>query len=139
MQPKEFRKRLLSINSGRRKDQSQPKVILRPPFGGYESLLSLKSTKTSASSYIHLQDNVVSIDAELCQVDVDRFLLLLRNGEEKEKAGEVKEALLIYNDAIEMYKGDFLAEEFYIPWANRKREELKGKYIELLSKAAQPS
>jgi LuxR family maltose regulon positive regulatory protein len=92
--------------------------------------------KDFASSYIHLQDNVVSIDAELCQVDVDRFLLLLRNGEEKEKAGELKEALLIYNDAIEMYKGDFLAEEFYIPWANRKREELKGKYIELLSKAA---
>jgi LuxR family maltose regulon positive regulatory protein len=92
--------------------------------------------KDFASSYIHLQDNVVSIDAELIQVDVDRFLLLLRNGEEKEKAGELKEALLIYNDAIEMYKGDFLAEEFYIPWANRKREELKGKYIELLSKAA---
>jgi LuxR family maltose regulon positive regulatory protein len=92
--------------------------------------------KDFGSSYIHLQDNVVSIDAGLCQVDVDLFLLLLRNGEEKEKAGDVKEALLIYNDAIEMYKGDFLAEEFYIPWANRKREELKGKYIELLSKAA---
>ena len=92
--------------------------------------------KDFGSSYVHLQDNVVSIDAELCQVDVDLFLLLLRNGEEKEKAGDVKEALLIYNEAIEMYKGDFLAEEFYIPWADRKREELKGKYIEVLGKAA---
>jgi len=78
----------------------------------------------------------VSIDPELCQIDVDLFLLLLKNGEEKEKAGDVKEALLIYNEAIETYRGDFLAEEFYIPWANRKREELKGKYIELLKKAA---
>jgi two-component SAPR family response regulator len=92
--------------------------------------------KDFGSSYIHLQDNVVSIDVELCQVDVDLFLLLLRNGEEKEKAGDVKEALLIYNEAIEMYKGDFLANEFYIPWADRKREELKGKYIEVLGKAA---
>jgi len=92
--------------------------------------------KDFGSSYIHLQGNVVSIDAELCQVDVNLFLLLLRNGEEKEKAGDVKEALLIYNEAIEMYKGDFLENEFYIPWADRKREELKGKYIELLGKAA---
>jgi LuxR family maltose regulon positive regulatory protein len=92
--------------------------------------------KDFGSSYIHLHDNLVSMDAELCQVDIDLFLLLLRNGEEKEKAGDVKEALLIYNEAIEMYKGDFLENEFYIPWADRKREELKGKYIELLGKAA---
>jgi len=92
--------------------------------------------KDFGSSYVHLQDNVVSIDAELCQVDVDLFLLLLRNGEEKEKAGDVKEALLIYNEAIETYRGDFLPNEFYIPWADKRREELKGKHIELLGKAA---
>ena len=92
--------------------------------------------KDFGSSYIHLQDNVVSIDAGLCQVDVDQFLLLLRNGEEKEKAGDLKEALLMYNEAIEIYRGDFLPNEFYIPWANKRREELMGKYIELLSKAA---
>jgi two-component SAPR family response regulator len=35
-----------------------------------------------------------------------------------------------------MYKGDFLADELYIPWADKKREELKEKYIELLARAA---
>jgi two-component SAPR family response regulator len=92
--------------------------------------------KDFGSSYIHLQDNVVAIDAELCQVDVDLFQLLLKNGEETEKAGDVKGALLNYNEAIEKYRGDFLPDEFYIPWADQRREELKGKYIELLGRAA---
>jgi LuxR family maltose regulon positive regulatory protein len=92
--------------------------------------------KDFGSSYIHLHDNVVLIDAELCQIDVDLFLFLVKKGEEMEKTGNVKEALSIYNDAIEMYKGDFLADEHYIPWADKKREELKEKYIELLNRAA---
>jgi tetratricopeptide (TPR) repeat protein len=93
--------------------------------------------KDFGSSYIHLQGNVVSIDAELCQVDVDLFLLLLRNGEEKEKAGDVKEALLIYNEAIEIYRGDFLPDEFYIPWADKRREELRESTLSCL-KSRQP-
>jgi len=92
--------------------------------------------KDFGSSYIHLHDNVVSVDSELCEVDVDEFLFLFKKGEEREKAGDVKEALLIYNEAIEKYRGDFLPDEFYIPWADKRREELKGRYIELLGKAA---
>jgi ATP/maltotriose-dependent transcriptional regulator MalT/two-component SAPR family response regulator len=93
-------------------------------------------SKDFGSSYIHLYNNVVSIDPELCEVDADEFLFLFKKGEEKEKAGDVKEALSNYNKAIEMYKGDFLADELYIPWADQRREELKGKYIELLGRAA---
>jgi two-component SAPR family response regulator len=92
--------------------------------------------KDFGSSYIHLHDNIVSIDSERCQVDVDLFLLFLKKGEEMEKAGDVREALSSYNKAIEMYKGDFLADDLYIPWADKKREELKEKYIELLNRSA---
>jgi two-component SAPR family response regulator len=92
--------------------------------------------KDFGSSYIHLRDNVVSIDTERCQVDVDLFLALFKKGEELEKAGDIREAVSNYNKAIEMYKGDFLADELYIPWADKKREELRGKYIELLNRSA---
>jgi two-component SAPR family response regulator len=92
--------------------------------------------KDFGSSYIHLHDNVVSIDAELCQIDVDLFLSLVKKGEDMEKGGNVREALSNYNKAVEMYKGDFLADELYIPWADKKREELKEKYIELLARTA---
>ena len=43
--------------------------------------------KDFGSSYIHLHDNIVSLDAELCHVDADRFLSLLKMAEEKQKKG----------------------------------------------------
>jgi LuxR family maltose regulon positive regulatory protein len=92
--------------------------------------------KYFGSSYVHLHDNIASLDPELCQVDVDRFLSLLKKGEEKEKRGDMKTALSFYTDAMELYKGEFLPEEFYAPWVDMKREELKGKYIDLLHRVA---
>jgi len=92
--------------------------------------------KDFTSSYVHLHDNFVHLDAELCQVDVELFLSLLRMAEEKEKKGEAKTALSLYAEAMEIYKGDFLPEELYAPWADKKREELKRKFIELLNRMA---
>jgi len=92
--------------------------------------------KDFGSSYIHLHDNIVSLDAELCHVDADRFLLLLRMADEKQKKGNGKEAFALYAEAQEIYKGDFLPEELYAPLPDKKREELRSKYLELLNKMA---
>lgn len=88
------------------------------------------------SSYIHLQDNQILLDNELCQVDMNQFLALIKQGEEMEKRGEEKKALSFFTEALETYKGDFLEEELYATWADNKREELKSKYIELLHRTA---
>jgi two-component SAPR family response regulator len=92
--------------------------------------------KDFSSSYIRLHDNVVSLDPELCQEDSHQFLSLLKKAEEKEKKVDTKGALLLYTEALEFYKGDFLPDELYAPWADKRREELRGKYIELLNKVA---
>jgi two-component SAPR family response regulator len=92
--------------------------------------------KEFGSSYIHLHDNTVFLDAELCHVDTDRFLSLLKIAEEKKKRGDGKEAFPLYAEALEIYKGDFLPEELYAPWPDKKREELKAMYMELLNKTA---
>ena len=92
--------------------------------------------KDLSSSYIHLHDNFVFLDRELCQVDVDLFLSLLKKGEEKERKEDGKGALSFYAEAVEVYKGDFLPEELYEPWVDVKREELKAEYIEVLKKVA---
>jgi DNA-binding SARP family transcriptional activator len=92
--------------------------------------------KYFSSSYIHLQDNFVFLDPELCQVDVDQFLSLLKMAVEKEKRGDTKRALSLYAEATEIYKGDFLPDEIYASWADKKREELRLKYIEFLGKMA---
>jgi len=92
--------------------------------------------KDFGSSYIHLHDSLISLDQELFRVDVDGFLSLLKMGEEKEKGGDTKGALSFYTEAMEIYKGDFLPEDPYAPWADKRREELKAKYIALLNKMA---
>jgi ATP/maltotriose-dependent transcriptional regulator MalT/DNA-binding SARP family transcriptional activator len=92
--------------------------------------------KDFGSSYIHLHDNIVFLDAELCHVDTERFLSLLKMAEEKQKKGDGKEAFRFYTEALEIYKGDFLPEELYAPWPDKKREELRSKYIQLLEKMA---
>jgi DNA-binding SARP family transcriptional activator len=92
--------------------------------------------KDFGSSYIHLHDNIVFLDAELCHVDADRFLSLLKIAEEKQKKGDGKEAFRFYAEALEIYKGDFLPDEIYASWPDKKREELRSKYLEMLNKMA---
>jgi two-component SAPR family response regulator len=92
--------------------------------------------KDFGSSYIHLHDNIVFLDTELCHVDADGFLSLIKMAQEKEKRGDGKGTFSFYAEALEIYKGDFLPEELYAPWADKKREELRAKYIELLNKMA---
>ena len=92
--------------------------------------------KEFSSSYVHLRDNFIFLDPELCEVDADLFLSLLKKGGEKEKKGDINGTLSSYAEATEMYKGDFLLEEVYAPWADMKREDLKGKYVEVLNHMA---
>jgi ATP/maltotriose-dependent transcriptional regulator MalT/DNA-binding SARP family transcriptional activator len=84
------------------------------------------------SPYIHLHDNYVFLDQELCQVDVDQFLSLIQKGEEDEKAGNDKQALLSYGEAVDLYRGGFLPEVSDASWADRRRDEFRQKYIALL-------
>jgi LuxR family transcriptional regulator, maltose regulon positive regulatory protein len=88
--------------------------------------------KTFGSSYIHLKFNLLSLDAELCDLDVEKFMALVKEGEKKEAQGRGKEAVALYKEAVASYGGDFLPEELYSPWAAVKREELRETYLELL-------
>jgi two-component SAPR family response regulator len=56
--------------------------------------------------------------------------------EEREKRGDIKGALTFYTEAAEIYKGEFVPDEIYASWADKRREELRLKYIEFLSKMA---
>lgn len=92
--------------------------------------------KTFGSSYVHLKANLVSLDAPLCRLDVEEFLALCKEGEKKEEAGDDKEAISLYQQAAELYGGDFLAEELYHPWVEVRREELRGRFLDLLYRLA---
>jgi len=92
--------------------------------------------KAFGSSYVHLKSNLIYLDEELCKTDLDDFLSLYRRGEKNEREGDIESALFLYNNAIDLYKGDFLSEELYTSWIDIKREELRKLYITLLYKMA---
>ncbi len=94
-------------------------------------------TPVLGSSYIHLKDNLVSLDPGLCRVDLEAFLTHRRRAVEMEAMGDLRRALVMYDRALEVYRGEFLAEELYTPWAERKREALKEKYVEALCAMAE--
>ena len=62
--------------------------------------------------------------------------MIRTKGETNERAGDIKGALLHYREAIDLYNGDFLPEDLYVPPIERKREELRRKYLDLLFKTA---
>jgi len=92
--------------------------------------------KAFGSSYVYLKANLIYLDEELCKTDLDDFLSLYRRGEKNERNGDIEGALFLYNNAIDIYKGDFLSEELYTSWIDIKREELRKLYINLLYKIA---
>lgn len=81
--------------------------------------------------------NLIFLDDKLCDFDVDSFSSIIKEGESKEKEKDLKAAISLYTKAADKYKGDFLSEDLYAPWADIKREELKRTYINLLLKLAQ--
>lgn len=88
--------------------------------------------KDFGSSYIHLRANLVSLDEELCRVDIDDFASLCRRGEQKREEGDIKSAVELFKQALELYSGDFLSEDLYASWAEPKRCELRERQISLL-------
>jgi DNA-binding SARP family transcriptional activator/CRP-like cAMP-binding protein len=112
--------------------ESQFKVALHRLRYALEPLMD----KSRGSSYVILKDNLLSLRKDLCRTDLDEFLLLQKQGKRAEEAGDEGRAFLCYKSAIEIYRGDFLAEDLYEPWAEVKRYQLRNMYIDLLYRTA---
>lgn len=76
------------------------------------------------------------MDEDLCRVDARQFQALANEGKEKEKRGDLRGALDCFTRAAELYRGDFIPEERYAPWTERHRQDLKNRYIEILTHSA---
>jgi len=92
--------------------------------------------KSRGSSYVTLKDNLVSLRKDICRTDLEEFLSLQRQGKKAEEAGDKDRALLCYRSAIDLYDGDFLAEDLYEAWAELRRYQLRTMYIDLLYRTA---
>ncbi|MEW6184845.1 MAG: bacterial transcriptional activator domain-containing protein, partial [Thermodesulfobacteriota bacterium] len=87
-------------------------------------------------SYVRLKDNRIFLDQEICEVDVENFLTLIKEGDKKEKLSQIKEALSAYKEAVDLFQGDFLPDDTIAEWADFKRQDLRQKYLGLLFRMA---
>lgn len=85
--------------------------------------------KHRRSSYIHLKDNLISLDLTRCRVDVQRFLEYRKDIKRAALARENQTILELGRRLLSLYRGDFLAQDPYAPWAEMKRQALKDEYI----------
>ena len=92
---------------------------------------------TLGSLYLHLEGNLVSLDNELCLLDTDEFQALRAEGEKLARENKGKAALKKLEQAVKVYRGDFLPEELYSPWAQAPRERLRQDHLGLLMDLAE--
>ena len=90
--------------------------------------------KTFGSSYVQLHDTLVSLDEERCEIDIDTFSSLVTKGQSEEEKGEGKAAESLYEQAITLYKGDFLPQDLYAPWAEERRTRAHLHYLKILQR-----
>jgi ATP/maltotriose-dependent transcriptional regulator MalT/DNA-binding SARP family transcriptional activator len=87
-------------------------------------------------AYVRLKDHLVSLDPELCRIDVQQLeqcsaaLQTLRPGEDDERV------LALCRQAHGIYRGDLLPEEPYIPWVEAKRNALRETHVDILGRMA---
>ena len=91
-----------------------------------------------------ITDVVVKTDGETYQlqrdvvwVDSDAFERLITEGRMHQERMQWCDALERYDEARDLYRGDYLEEEAFPDWCLEKRERLHGLYFEMLARTAQ--
>ncbi len=84
------------------------------------------------SSYIHLKDNLVSLDKHLCRVDTDALHRLCKRARRIVASADAHELQTMRREAGALYRGDFLPEEPYLTWAEMKRTTLRQAFMQLM-------
>ena len=74
---------------------------------------------------------IFSLD-ENCWLDVDEFQTAVVEGSRYQEAGQQSEAVDAYEQARQLYRGDFLAEDLYTDWTFVDREFFCERFITLL-------
>ena len=89
------------------------------------------------SSYLVQEGTQLRLDPKLCRLDVEGFLDLARQGERAAAEGREDLALETWQQAAELYQGDFLAGQPDVTWSRERRQLLRERLGGLLIRLAQ--
>jgi DNA-binding SARP family transcriptional activator len=106
---------------------SQLRRVLEPELG-----------RGSESSYVLSQRPGYAFDQRAdCEVDAWKFEEHRRRAEAAQEAGELNDAICEYRQALDLARGEFLAEEPYEDWAMEARKEWQEHELAALSGLAE--
>jgi LuxR family maltose regulon positive regulatory protein len=85
------------------------------------------------SSYVILQDGYYRLcPAVQVWTDADEFDSCCDEGRSMEKAQSMSAAVAKYERAVELYRGDYLAEDLYEEWTMIERQRFANTYVDVL-------
>lgn len=74
--------------------------------------------------------------AGACLVDLEELRVAIAAGERAERAGEPDAAILAYDEAARLYRGDLLEDEPSAEWCGMEREQLRETFLGVLKRLA---
>lgn len=87
----------------------------------------------AGSGYVPFDGGLVRLAPELiARIDVEDFERFVRNGRDKAAAGDFESARVMWEAAIQLYRGDYLADDPYEDWTQARRENLRDRYVSTL-------
>ncbi|MDF1520931.1 MAG: tetratricopeptide repeat protein [Brevefilum sp.] len=84
-----------------------------------------KLVRTVHNGYIFEPD-------DSCWIDVEEFQRLASQGAHFQEIGQGRKAIQAYEQARQVYRGDFLAEDLYTDWTFTHRELFRERFLSLL-------
>jgi DNA-binding SARP family transcriptional activator len=88
-------------------------------------------------NYIVLEEGYYRLSPTVGVItDVDEFDASYERGRRLERAGRAEEAAAEYEEAIELYRGDYLVEDLYEDWTMVERERLANAHVDMLDRLA---
>lgn len=95
-----------------------------------------KPRKEIGYSYIIQKAGLISIDPDLVKLDSDLFIQIFNQGMTLENENNYDLAIAKYEEASQLYKGDYFSEELYLDWIRQRRDLYRTRYLELLTRKA---
>jgi DNA-binding SARP family transcriptional activator len=88
-------------------------------------------------TYIVLEEGYYRLSPAVgVATDIEDFDERYERGRRLERMGRAEEAASAYEDAIALYRGDYLLEDLYEDWTMVERERLSNAYVEMLDRLA---